>query len=445
MKNPLAIIGVVIALSELGFATSYEDPSYLSPPSHQTNSCIHCESYVPLYQPVAGCDTFVSIEALYWFARERTFYYAIQGTQLPIGELLGYPTAQSSTPLFTILNQRGKSLGTTWSPGVRAEIGWGSDCNDWDLELNWTYFHNQKTKSCSVPSFGFLQEGVDEFEVFPGPEQSAIFNPWANQAPLVVLLDPAVANLGGTPAVYFQYVKANWRLTLNDISLSIGRTFSMRNGLTFRPYAGMRGAWTKTQFQTKSLLQRNVTFPGITQRYVNLILRDRFIDRFWGVGVHLGIEPSWYFCSSWSIFGNFDAALIYGTARSKKKEYYRDRGSETILHGALFTAFFENYNRVAFKSSYSSMQPIFDLTLGLRFDQSFCSGRYHSEIDLAWEHHLWLENNSRMQTADGELQEFQAGADPFSNLFVEGVSPRAQLVSSTLNYGGPILRVRFDF
>ncbi len=445
MKNPLAIIGVATALSELGFASSYEDLSCLPPPCYQTNSCIDYECYVPLYQTVAGCDTFVSINALYWFARERNFYYSIQGTELPIGELVNYPVTRTNSSLFTLLNQKGKSLGTSWSPGVRVEIGWGADCNDWDLGLNWTYFHNQKTNSCSVPPFGFLQSSLLEFEFFPGPGQPAIFNPWVNHAPLSAYQDPNLEQIGGGPnGVYFQHVKANWRLTLNDIALSIGRTFWMRNGLTFRPYAGVRGAWTRTQFQTKSLLQNNVDLSVFTKNNVNFILIDRFIDHFWGVGVHLGIEPSWYFCSNWSIFGNFDAALIYGTARSKKKEHYRNQASETGVFAGRHM-YSSDYDRVAFKSSFSSMQPIFDLALGLRFEQSFCSGRYHSEIDLAWEHHLWLENNSRMQTADSGLQVFQPGAFAISNLFLEGVSPKTELVSSTLNYGGPILRIRFDF
>ncbi len=341
-----------------------------------------------------------------------------------------------------MLNQKSRFIGTKWSPGVRAEVGWGSDCNDWDLGLDWTYFRNQRTSRSSVPIFSFINPNTNSIVLFPGPEQSALVNPWVNQA--------AITFFAPTPfSLFFPDVKASWRLSLNDITLSMGRTFWLRHGFALRPYAGVRGAWTKTRFQTKSLFQTSLTVAasdeaGSALTDIDLLTKDRFIDRFWGAGLHLGIKPSWYFCSHWSIFANFDAALIYGKSRSQKKENYQGSLSGFVETFLPIQPAFTSYNTVAFKSAFFSMQPIFDLALGLRFEKSWCCGRYHSEIDLAWEHHLWLENNYR--TIDLN----PVTSAPTGNPTTPGTSFLAANagnigISTTLEYGGPILRVRFDF
>lgn len=430
MKNSLVIIGLVTLLSELAFAASSKSSSSSDLSESYQKFCIDHTSYVPFYQPVAGCDTFVSVDALYFFARELGFYYAIEGTMLPVGEITFQTGTLNDTFLF--LDQKGKSFDTHWSPGVRVEIGWGSQENSWDLRAGWTYFHNQKRNSVSTPSFDVDITFTDNFATFPGPFQSAIFNPWLNQVDF-----EAFGTLNG----FVSTVKANWKLTLNDITLAIGRTFQLRNRFTFRPYIGVRGAWTKTQLETKSLYQLNMS-SGVNFNNTNLVAKDHFIDHFWGVGTCLGIEPTWFFCSNWSIFGNFDAALIYGKSRSKKRENYRYSSlssSDFFQHPNVA----QDYNQPAFESSFFSMQLIVDLALGLRFEQSWCCERYHSEIDLAWEYHLWPENNYRI--IGEEPGSITTGDTTLPGTAVMGAPNAYGKVSTTLQYGGPILRLRFDF
>ncbi len=467
MKNSWILVGTATTLSTQGFATNYADTCTLPSPCCEPKPCINCESFVPLYQPVEGCDTFVSAEALYWFAREKNLYYAIKGDMAPpIG--ISSVLIGESNPIFTPLDKECKFLEAGWSPGVRLGIGWSSDCTDWDLGVDWTYFYNQKTSRSSTPPFNTLSSSATESSgfndniyqalFFPGPGQSAIFNPWVNQSPLWffsanVNFDSIIPNSstnGETCPVFFQNVKASWRLTLNDIALDIGQTFWLREGFTFRPYAGVRGAWIKTLFQTKSRLQETLTVPGLAESSMDLFAKDRFIDRFWGMGIHLGIKPNWYFHSNWSIFGNFDAALIYGKLSSRKRETYKgsSSGSGSINATPQFqplpTVLFD-YNKIASKSSLFSLQPIFDLALGLHFEQSFCCGRYHSEIDLSWEQHIWLENKA-YRFLPGDTENIWSGdTSSQSGLPVYEFAIDYSTLSTTLEYGGPIFRIRLDF
>ncbi len=463
MKNIL--VRATTLFPTLGFATNYADTCTLPPPCCEPKPCINCESFVPLYQPVEGCDTFVSVDALYWFAKEKNLYYAIEGEMTPVGESSYFHG--SPNPIFTPLDQKYKFLETGWSPGVRVGIGWSSDCNDWDLGVDWTYFYNQKASRSSTPPFSALNSGlsgpfishVSTPQFFPSPGQSAIFNPWVNQSPLWFFspltsfdsLPSASSNAAITCPIVFQDVKANWRLTLNDIALTIGRTFWLREGFAFRPYAGVRGAWIKTQFQTKSRLQETAIFPGLAEGSIDLVAKDRFIDRFWGMGIHLGIEPNWYLSSNWSIFGDFDASLIYGKVRSRKKENYKGSksGSGSLNATPVFLTLptsLLDYNKTSFKSSLFSMQPIFDLALGLRFEQSWCCDCYHTEIDLSWEQHIWLETKTYSFPSTGDTQDVWTGnSSRQSGLPEYLMAIDYSTLSTTLEYGGPILRVRLDF
>lgn len=38
-----------------------------------------------------------------------------------------------------------------WDPGFRLGLGWNTDCDGWDLYLNWTYYHNRSKKSTEFP------------------------------------------------------------------------------------------------------------------------------------------------------------------------------------------------------------------------------------------------------------------------------------------------------
>jgi hypothetical protein len=451
MKHQWIFVGAVTALSSLGFAETLQDDydaptyeyepepdEYEAEPQYELLAlpCIDCQCYSPIYLPLRGCDAFVSVDFLYWFAREKNLYYAIEGTMVSSGTDRSSTGAESFFSTFA--PDKHKTLETGWGPGVRVGAGWSTDWNDWDSQVIWTYYHKEKKSSTSTAPFVFASKSTPILFDMPGPGQSALINPWTNQSALFTI--SATNPPSSTKMVFFPRIHAKWTLTLNTIDLDIGRTFWFRDCFTFRPYMGVRGAWTKTQFATKSIYLNTQTGTlGTTpvQTATDLTVKDRFTNRFWGVGIHLGIEPTWTFCCDWSIFADLNAALIYGQAKTTKKENYQ--GSVITLPSAADG--FENHNHHSTLSDFS-MQSIFDLALGIRWEQSWCCDRYHSEIDLSWEHHIWPENTFRITTF--------GWSDRLDNNIVNGARVGALPIGfegqvSTLVYGGPVLRVRFDF
>jgi hypothetical protein len=436
MKQHWIFIAAGAAFSPMGFAASLQD-YYCNPTpcyEYAPTPCIDCECFIPKYLLLQGCDTFVSVDVLYWFAREKNLYYAVDGTMVSTGTERA--PADTELFLFGYVADKYKTLETKWAPGVRVGAGWSSECNDWDAEISWTYYHNEKKNSTSVPPFAFQNRSPPMLMAMPGPGQSALLNPWADQSALFPITAANPPN--SSRVVFFPRIDAKWTLTLNSIDLDIGRTFWVRECFTFRPYAGIRGAWTRTQFETKSLYINTVSgSSGATalQTATDLTAINRFTDHFWGVGMHVGIEPTWIFCCNWSLFADFNAALIYGKARSKKREDYQ--GSVLTTPATSAPNGFVNYDHDP-SLSFFSMQPIFDLGMGIRWEQSWCCERFYSAIALSWEQSIWPESNFRESNFGLNAQ--GDGGQQMESLAVGFVGQ-----DSTLFYGGPVLRVRFDF
>jgi hypothetical protein len=434
MKQQWIFVGAGVALSSLCFADAWEESCCLPAPCYEPEPCINCQCYLPVYQPVQGCDTFVFVDVLYWFAKEKNFYYSVDGTMVSVGN-----QANPEVFFFSYAPDKYKTFKTKWAPGVRVGAGWSSGCNDWDVGIDWTYYHNEKKNRASTAPFGFVSVSSPSILAMPAPGQSALINPWVNQ---VALAPISSSNPSTTRLVVFPRVHAKWELLLNSIDLDIGRTFWVRECFTFRPYMGVRGAWIKTHFETKSeYINTQSGSVGATpiETAVDVTARDRFIDHLWGVGAHLGIEPMWMFCDAWAIFGDFNIALICGQSHSKKKEKYQGSILTTPITSA--PNGFVNYHHHSSREFFS-MQPIFDLRLGIQWKQSWCCDQYHTEIDLSWEQHIWPESHFRINNFGWNTQT--------DNIAISGQQIEVNPLGfegqvSTLIYGGPVLRVRFDF
>ncbi|NGX59140.1 MAG: hypothetical protein KR126chlam3_00287 [Chlamydiae bacterium] len=76
--------------------------------------------------------------------------------------------------------------------------------------------------------------------------------------------------------VSFDKIQAKWQLDFHSIDLEIGRKYWLSKCFNLRPYAGLRGAWTKTTFRTQSF--RNGVFFLDIDNPIDLALN--FNDRF---------------------------------------------------------------------------------------------------------------------------------------------------------------------
>ena len=374
----------------------------------QPKKCIDCECYTPAFYEPNGCDTglFITADFLYWYARETGLNYAMRGRA---------DSLTAATPLLgVVVNiQKIKHLGTQWSPGYRVGLGYQTEEDGWDLYLNYTWYHNKEKDSVTVPAnFGF-----DAQPFLPLPGQTVLTNPWVN------LSIPSGTVAAGLRPYLFNKISAEWSFTLNDLVLELGRKFWLSKHFTLRPYSALRGVIARRSFETISI--RNNTFvTGVSANF-----RDRFNNRYWGVGMELGFQPEWYFTPNFALISNFDGALLWGRFRDKERETYTNQGIVIPL----------TYDS-KIKNNFSQMQPIIDLMIGFRWDETWACERYRTALDFGWEQHIWINFTNQIMTLGNSLVALPFGGNTFESFPLKNMENRGDL-----NFGGLTIRARFDF
>lgn len=384
----------------------------------EPKKCISCECYTPAYHDLqCDCGFFVLGDFLYWYARETNLSYALEIVTTP--ESFVQPDLLNPVPAFA--PKKNHHIDTKWDPGFRVGIGEHFSCDGWDSLLQWTYYKNEKKDAKTVTGFG-PDPSAEETD----PGITFLLNQWFN-ASFMRFENPMV----------FNKVSAKWQLHFNQLDWEIGRKYWLSPCFTLRPYSGLRGAWTKTEFGTSSIFAMANTEP---MQFVSKdgLYKDDFTNRSWGAGILGGIQPNWHICQNFILFGNVEMALIWGKFQAKKKENYRLDQVNTAAPEPSFVAVL--YKNKA-NNDFFQMTPILDLAIGLRWEETWCCDRYRTALDLGWEHHIFFDQNHRLKTiapfAVRDRNENDAVLAQYFSSYDEA--------TGNLMFGGFVLRARFDF
>jgi Legionella pneumophila major outer membrane protein precursor len=407
MKAPLALLA--LSMSTALVADNCCDPCCKPCCVPQPRAPICCECYTPaFYEMQCDLGLFGTVDFLYWYGRENGLSYAIVEKTVPLGSV-DVAMTTATTPISY------KYTNAKWKPGVRLGLGWNTDCDGWDAYLNWTYYKGKQTGSTKVAPFS---------GPIPAVGGQGVLLPWANNA-------IGYGGVGAFGINLYNSGSAQWQLTLNQIDLEMGRRYYLSKCFTMRPYAGLRGLWTRTHFNLKGA--QTVTSGGTAPLPVgsySLTAKDSFKNRNWSVGFLAGFQPVFYFTEEFSLYANADAALLWGRFRSKtQRNYLGLQGTATDL----------NFSSAS-NANFSGMQPMLDLGMGLRWEMYWCEKRYGLELDAGWEHHVLFNHNYRMKIMSGSALSTTVGAAPTGVVAYD-----QQEVASNLGLGGLILRARFSF
>lgn len=364
----------------------------------QPRAPINCECYTPaFYDMQCNWGMFVTVDFLYWYGRENGLSYA--------SEVETSALVASTPPTVAVASGKTKYFDAPWEPGVRVGLGWEM-CDGWDLFADWTYYHANKHHSASVTPF----------QAVPLVGGKALVLPWT---------DIGVVSGGGV--TLFESVSSKWTHTFNQVDLELGRRYWLSKCFTMRPYAGLRGAWTNTHFDTDATANQTRSDAIITA-----LTEDKFHNHNWGVGLLAGFQPAFYFTDEFSLFANADFGLLWGQIKGNVHREYVITASTGLV---------ENFSSSPHNAFYG-MQSVLDLALGLRWETSWCENRYAFSLDAGWEHHVWLNYQHRVKatqpvaiTGSGLITDFNFAA--FSGDYQE--------VETDLAMGGFVLRARFDF
>lgn len=410
----------------------------------QPKKCIDCEAYNPQFYDLQ-CDwgVFVTADFLYWYARETNLEFAYQN-----GPGFFEPTSLATTRIWEVTTKH-HYVKTKWDPGVRVGIGMNSQCDGWDLFLNWTYLHNHAKSTATAPFIPASDETPGFF--IANPQLFGQVQPWTFGQINESLFEP----------VEFPVITGKWSLVFNQVDLEVGRKYWVSKCFVLRPYAGLRGAWVHTKFDILGSSEDPSVFGPFTDPVTgNTGTQGDFItvgntffkNKYWGVGFVGGLQPefmlgNWCGCGNFSLYANVDAALIWGKFNARKADVALSSFVSNDITLGTTATIVRSANPVE-TDAYSRMQAIVDLGLGIRWEQHWCCDRYSTSIDLGWEHHYWadfgLYHRAIWGFDDTSLAVLPTPGVPGTGIIFDGATGSNNF-ETDLGFGGLVVRFRFDF
>lgn len=401
--------------------------------------CVDCECYVPqFYNMQCDCGFSLDLEFLYWYGRETGLSYAADIVQTYIDGADCSGSCEDATPsteLYAVMYPRQfEHLNTSWDPGFRLGIGFNSSCDGWDYNLVWTWYRN--TRSDATCASCACDCGS------PTTDTASLINPWVNPSFSYYGQFNEDQNQDSSMGAFLRFdrVGAYYRLRYNQIDFDLGRKYWLSKCFNMRTYAGLRGAWTHVKFETTSTVSDvGDTALPVLECYN---FTDQFNTRAWGVGIIAGIEPTWYFSECFGLYAKAGTGAIWGDFEVKKTEDYRgtystDTSPET---GDLVE------QPICYKatscSKHAQMTGLLDLSLGLRWESSWCYDRYRTTVDMGWEHHILFDQNHRNKLTGyyADVETTPEAGEPWISGFTG-----YEEATGNLGFGGFTLRLNFDF
>lgn len=151
------------------------------------------------------------------------------------------------------------------------------------------------------------------------------------------------------------HAKCSVHLDLADAVL--GRTFLWSRYFTFRPYAGVRGAWLRLDWDIS--FKMPISIPSsVEQNYTKLDVDNDYS----GYGFVGGFESKWNLYKGFGLFSNASAALIYGPSSERTKQrFVRIPADQTSTFAQTLKA----------KNSTHAVKGVFDIALGIKWEMDF--------------------------------------------------------------------------
>jgi hypothetical protein len=323
----------------------------------------------------SGFDLFVQGDALLWQASESNLGYAIKNT----GSTTYLNDGKLVKPFFP------------WEWGFKLAVGSNMMHDGWDTFVEWTRFYTLNT-----------EHGVS---ADPG---KILFPTYVNAA---------LATDGSTPGAIdsgFQGASAYWKLRLNILDLNLGREFYVSKWLTLRPFTSVRSGWFRQRYNVN--YNNGTISPSLTGQDISV----RMHNNFWGVGPRGGLSGQWLLGGGTSIFSDFAAAILLGHFKITQ---FETRSSAPPVD-----------DRLQVKEQFRAARATIDMRAGLRYQGLYSHDRYGLLFVLAWEQHLFFNQN--------QLMKFPSPSGTTAGEHYPG-----QLITSDgdLSTEGVTFSLRFDF
>ncbi|WP_194848181.1 Lpg1974 family pore-forming outer membrane protein [Candidatus Neptunochlamydia vexilliferae] len=260
-------------------------------------------------------NVFLTADFIYWTARTEGLDYAVSG--------VGSNNASG----------RVHDLDWSWDPGFKVGLGVNLTHDGWDLFAQYTWLHSDAADSTS--------------------QDTATTN-----------LTPYWAT-HGVLGSSLTHAKANWDVKFHNLTWELGRNAYMSQFMKLRLFGGLCAAWVYQDYDV-----------SYTNTNGEISCQDMELD-YWGVGLRAGLNNSFQFSKSFSLYSDIALALLWGQFDRDRKEKQTDANNVTVPV-------------VSTDQKPHSSQPVISLGAGLRYDAWLSQNRFHLGLQAGWEHQNWI-------------------------------------------------------
>ena len=300
-----------------------------------------------------GTGFFLTGDFIYWKAQEDNLEFGLMG-------LLSNIHNSPSFAQVPGLSKSGKTYSPKfeWSPGFKIGAGYIPPRQGWEIYLNWSKFTTQAHGKKVVPDSFFLPQ--------------FLYEQW---------------NIGASGFDFDQAIFAKWKMEYSLIDLEIGKELNIGKYFSFKPLAGLRGAWIDQDY--------NLHLDGVTLDGSTMNQDFKWMDSdFKSFGFRTGLNSAWRFNSHFSFFSKASISLLYGDFDNKYK------CTRTIPAGGDL-----NQTIADIRNHYHSMKTELEFALGFSYQTLFNRDKMGFACDIAWEYQNWMNLNQlyRPLMGDGVL------------------------------------------
>lgn len=313
----------------------------------------------PGVPPCIECGVTGELSYLYWKPYQDNNQYVTVIT--PINESLANINVEQHHLEGAKTTNRVKDVKYDWDSGFRLKLGYALPCYNWSVEGSWNHFVNHS---------------------------SSTFN--TNLGIVLPFFVPNIDYNGSTSADLYGNANARWKLSLNEVDITLRREFILGFGVTFAPYIGLRALYLKEDYHIE-------TTQEFTQEQTNTIdTSSKLHEDFRSFGLLVGLRTRYDLFCGIGFVGEMAISSLYGNLKTDhyvQSNYLLTGGTRDSDSGSLDAL--RNVN---------CLRNTLDLSLGLEWHTLYnCMSRLFY-FRMAWEHHTFFDQNNFLTIEQGFFQ-----------------------------------------
>lgn len=331
----------VIAFLSLSFSCFASECGCLGPDNIIANA--------PLRPITCNGDFIATASVIYWSAHQDGMKVVINND---VGVPVINPTLVEIQELNNLTKAKYEGRGTKWDFGYQFGIGYNSACDGWNINFVWTHFQPLTVNS--------VEASVDQ-----------------NQTLVTLWSDFAAAQGSITFGRFFE---TNWKLNLDILDLTLGRSFWASRRFSMQPYIGLRLVNIRQDYKIEQL--GGSWSPRTNPDQIPLTNLVHLDNDYRGIGLKAGLMNIWHIGCGWGIYGDASGSIIYGTFSIKHDEENRT-GIAPYTKNKILEV----------KNHFHASRAILDYALGVEYSARFADSAYGVTGRLGWEERLFFHQN----------------------------------------------------